>query len=108
MARPARSLWVSRWSSRRRHRTWILSITLASLGWGCWWIALFIAKFTSIQPDLAWVEVAAGIFGVPGLLAALWTVRAQKAWLLLTCIPIFANLGLLALPWVLPEHLFAS
>ena len=71
-------------------------------------MALFIAKFTSFQPDLTWVEIAAGAFGVPGLLTALWTVRAQKAWLLLTCIPIFANLGLLLLPWVLPDHLFGQ
>jgi len=71
-------------------------------------MALFIAKFTSFNPDPSWVEIAAGIFGVPGLLAALYSVRAQKAWLLLTCIPIFANLGLLLLPWLLPERLFGS
>ncbi len=71
-------------------------------------MALFVAKFTSFQPNLEFVEIAAGIFGVPGLLAAMWAVRAQKAWLLLTCIPFFANLGLLLLPWVLPEHLFGG
>ena len=83
-------------------------MTLASLGWGCWWAALFLAKYTSLEMQLIWVEVIAGLFGLPGLLAALWSVRAQKAWLILTCIPLFANIGLLALPLVLPEHMFGS
>ena len=83
-------------------------MSLASLGWGCWWAALFLAKFTSLDVDLGWVEILAGLFGGPGLLAAVWSLRAQKAWLILTCIPLFANIGLLALPIVLPEHLFGG
>ena len=83
-------------------------MTLASLGWGCWWAALFLAKFTETTPDLRFVEWAAALFGVPGLLIAIFTLRAQKAWLYIAAIPLFANLGLLLLPWVIPSGLFAA
>ncbi len=82
-------------------------MTLASLGWGCWWAALFVAKFTPIVPDWRWVEFAAALFAAPGLLVALLTVRAQKTWLCFAAVPILANAGLLVLPVVLPHDLFA-
>jgi hypothetical protein len=106
MARPLRGLEVTRRYARRRHRTWMLSMTLASLGWGCWWAALFVAKYTSIVPDWRWVEVAAALFAAPGLVVALLTVRAQRTWLFFAAVPILANAGLLVLPVVLPDNLF--
>lgn len=106
MARPLRSHWVPTRYGRRRHRTWILSMILASLGWGAWWAALFLAKFTALEVSVLWVEVVAALFGVPGLLVAVFTIRAQKAWLVFVSVPLFANLGLLLLPWVLPERVF--
>lgn len=86
----------------------MLSMTLASLGWGCWWAALFAAKFLEVTPDTRWVATIAALFAVPGILCALLTMRAQKAWLYFAAIPILANLGLLLLPLVVPRDLFGE
>jgi hypothetical protein len=85
----------------------MLSMTLASLGWGCWWAALFAAKFLELTPDTRWVATGAALFAVPGLLVAVVTMRAQKAWLYFAAVPLLANLGLLLLPLVVPSNLFA-
>lgn len=84
----------------------MLSMTLASLGWGCWWAALFLAKFTAVHPDTRSVAITAALFAVPGILVALYTVRAQRAWLYFVAIPLLANAGLLLLPLVVPSDLF--
>ncbi len=77
-------------------------MTMASLGWAVVWVDLALARLApSIAPDLrvaAWVACA---FGIVGLLAVVWAVRAKAAWLLVLLIPTFANVTLLAAPWAL-------
>jgi hypothetical protein len=87
---------------RRRHRTWMLSMTFASLGWGAWWIFLFL---TRVAPEHAptsgviqWIGVA---FALPGFAIAVWTVRAKLAWIVVTLVPLCANGSLLAMPLVM-------
>jgi len=80
----------------------MFSMTMASLGWAVVWVDLALARLApSIAPDLrvaAWIACA---FGVVGLLAVLWAVRARLAWLLVLLVPTFANVTLLAAPWAL-------
>ncbi len=81
-------------------------MTMASLGWGCWWAALFLAKFADVTPNARTVAIVAALFAAPGILAALVTMRAQKAWLYFAAVPLLANGGLLLLPLLIPENLF--
>jgi len=84
---------------RRRHRTWMLSMILASLGWGVWWIEVFLTRFAPEHaPSLHTTALVGGAFALPGLLVAVWTIRAKAAWILITLVPLCANLSLLALP----------
>ena len=108
MARPLRSLWVTRRYATGRRRMWMISMALATLGWGCWWGALFVAKFTEMVPDARWVGTSAALFAVPGFLMAILTVRAQSTWMLFAGVALLANVGLLLLPLVVPENLFAG
>jgi hypothetical protein len=80
------------------------SMTLASLGWGCWWLALLLRRVApGFAPGFLLTGWAAGVLAALGLLAALLTVRATKAWLLFSAVAIFANAALLFLPWTVPE-----
>lgn len=100
MARPLRSITQVRTVVvRRRHRTWMLSMICASLGWGVWWTTFALRRFA---PDWApslelsgWIAATIAAFG---LLVAIWTIRARAAWLLITLVPLFANASLLAMP----------
>jgi hypothetical protein len=100
MARPLRRLAQMRTTVvRRRHRTWMLSMVLASLGWGVWWIEVFLARVAPEHaPSLRATALAGGAFALPGLLVAVWTLRAKAAWILITLVPLCANLSLIALP----------
>lgn len=100
MARPLRKLADMRTVVvRRRHRTWMLSMCLASLGWGVWWLEVFLARFAPEHaPSLRTTALVGGAFALPGLLVAIWTIRAKAAWILITLVPLLANLSLLALP----------
>lgn len=101
MARPLRNLWKVRTVVRRRHRTWMASMCLASLGWGSWWITVFLMRYApGIAPGVATTGWFAGTFAAFGLLLALWSVRARGAWLLFTLVPIFANASLFLVPWL--------
>jgi len=77
----------------------MLSMMLASLGWGVWWITLALRKFApQSAPSLetaGWIAAGIAAFG---LLVAIWTIRAKAAWILITLIPLFANASLLAMP----------
>lgn len=84
----------------------MLSMTLATLGWACWWFALLLAKVAGVEPNVAWVEVCAAVFAIPGLAVAIFTLRAQASWLFFVSVPLMANAGLLLLPLVLPEDFF--
>ena len=101
MARPVRRLWKLRTVVRRRHRTWMFSMSMATLGWGIWWITLVLAHFVpDLRPELRITEWGAGACGVIGLLAAFWAFRAKLAWILIMSIAVFANGSLLLMPWI--------
>lgn len=101
MARPVRRLWKMRTTVRRRHRTWMFSMSMASLGWGVWWITLVLARFVpDAKPDLRITEWAAGACAFLGFVAALWAFRAKLAWLLIVAIALFANGSLFLMPWI--------
>lgn len=81
-------------------------MTLASCGWGVWWVGVFLAHF---WPDLspgfisgrALITAVSLAFAVPGLLLALLTLRARRSWLPFAFVAILANLALLSLPFLL-------
>jgi hypothetical protein len=87
MARPLRLQWKVRTLVRRRHRTWVHSMTLATLGWGVWWFAILLHKFVpGLSPGLgATYVVTCALAGVGFVLAQ--SVRAgldedgPPAWL---------------------------
>ena len=106
MVRASRMQWVPRAYARRRHRTWMQSMTLAALGWGVWWVGLFLARFwPEISPSFlsgrALITALSVLCALPGLVLALLTVRARRSWLPFSLVAIFANLSLLLLPWLL-------
>ena len=101
MPRPARPQWVQRSYARRRHRTWMKSMTLATVGWGAWWIALVIKRLAPEYAPGFWVVASfASVFALFGLAGALLTLRAQRSWLMCALGAVFANTSRLLLPWV--------
>lgn len=101
MPRPARAIWVPRRYARRRHRSWMLSMTLASFGWGTWWILLFVRRLApGIDVGLTLPSVVSTVFALLGLGVAVLTVRARKSWLIFTTVPLLANTSLLVVPWL--------
>lgn len=80
----------------------MVSMSLASLGWGCWWVFAFLTHFApGWAPSVGVVSWVSCGFAAIGLLAAIWTVRAKLAWLLLALIPLGANGSLLMMPVVM-------
>ena len=79
-------------------------MVLATCGWTTWWTTLLLAR---IAPTLALPEapvfVVSSAFAVSGLLLALWTIRAEKSWILFTSVPLLANSTLLMLPWLVSD-----
>jgi len=108
MARPLRNAWKVRTVVRRRHRTWMASMCFASMGWGSWWITVFLMRyFPSVAPGIATTGWFAGIFAAFGFAIAVFTVRARRTWLYFTLVPLFANASLFLVPWLV-ETLRAS
>ena len=103
MPRPARQIWVTRTYARTRHRSWMLSMTFASLGWGTWWVLLLVKKLTGASPDLLIPSILSTIFAILGLLVAVVTLRGRRSWLLFVTIPVLANASLFFLPWLAGE-----
>ncbi len=82
----------------------MLSMSLATLGWGVWWAAVALHRTApAIAPSATATYGIAGALGCLGFAVALFTVRGQPLWLALTLVPLFANASLLALPWLLPD-----
>jgi hypothetical protein len=101
MPRPARALWITRVYARRRHRSWHLSMILATLGWGTWWCVLFLHRLAPERAiPLALPAVVSTTAAVLGLAIALLTLRARRAWILFALVPLFANGSLLLVPWL--------
>lgn len=104
MPRPARAIWVKKSYARRRHRSWMMAMTLASLGWGTWWVALFVHRVApGLRFGLGVPSAISIVFAVCGLFFVLVTVRAKRSWLLLTLVPFLANASLLFVPWMARE-----
>lgn len=82
----------------------MLAMTLASLGWGCWWLELLLWRlWPELAPSPTLVGTFAGLFALAGLVASVLTLRGRnKVWLALAAVPLFANLSLLAVPFLLP------
>lgn len=78
-------------------------MTLASAGWGVWWIVLFLHRFAEIDPDVRVPGAISTVFAVLGLLVALVTIRAQRSWILFASIPVVANASLLFVPMLVGE-----
>lgn len=84
----------------------MLSMTLASLGWGVWWFALVLRELAPrFAPSLATIFGVSCSFAALGFLCGLVTLRARLAWALITCVPLFANASLLVLPLVVHHAL---
>jgi hypothetical protein len=79
------------------------SMTLASLGWGTWWVLLVSRKVFGYTPALLLPGVVSTSFAVVGLLVALLSFRARRSWMLFVMIPFLANITLLAMPWLASE-----
>lgn len=84
-------------------------MTLASLGWGSWWVALFVHHFfPGIVDGFGLTSVVSTSFALFGLGISVLTLRGQRSWLLFVLIPIFANASLLFLPWMVLDLLDAQ
>jgi hypothetical protein len=101
MARPLRRLYPGVSSARRRHRTWMLSMTLATLGATVWGIVLLWKHLDpAAAPSLATAFTLSSAFTVPGTILALLTLRARTDWLLFAAVPLLANGMMIVLPWL--------
>lgn len=95
---------MQRTYARGRHRRWMLAMTMATLGWGTWWVALLLHHFAPrLRLGLEWPGGVSLVFALLGLLQVLLAVRAKRSWMLLTLIPLFANASLLLVPWLVEE-----
>ena len=74
-------------------------MTLATFGWGVIWGALASSKL-GWTPPVHWIYLAAMGPGTLGLVYALLTVRARRAWVFMALVAIFANGSLVALPFL--------
>jgi hypothetical protein len=99
VARPLRNLQRMRTVVRRRHRTWMFSMCMATLGWLPWWTTLFLRRyFPELAPGWGATAWIATPFAVLGFVSAIWCFRAKLAWILFTLVPLFANASLLLMP----------
>ena len=101
MARPLRKLYPVSRIVRRRHRTWMFAMTLATFGAGVWGGALLWTRVApQSAPTLEQTFLISSAFAVPGFVLAFLTLRARLVWLLLAGVPLLANGMLLVLPWL--------
>ncbi len=79
-------------------------MVLATLAWSTWWMTVWTVKLVpEWAPSFEVTYVVAGIFAAPGLLLALFTVRARLVWVLLAGVPLFANATVFLLPPMLRD-----
>ena len=77
---------------------------LATLGWGTWWCVLFVHHFAPERTiPLALPAALSTALALLGLLVAILTLRARRAWVLFALAPLFANGSLLFVPWLVGE-----
>jgi hypothetical protein len=88
--------------ARRRHRTWVMSMTLATMGLAVWGaIVVWMRLDRAGAPSLETAFLASSCFSLPGWILGVLTVRAKRSWLLFALVPIAFNTMLLVLPWLL-------
>jgi len=105
MARPLRKLYPLQRMTRRRHRTWMVSMTLATGALGVWALTVVMLRVApELVPSFGVVFATACLFAVPGLLLGLYTIRSRLAWILFAMVPVFANGMLIVMP-LLVRHL---
>ncbi|MDG1490930.1 MAG: hypothetical protein P8R43_03500 [Planctomycetota bacterium] len=107
MPRTMRSQAVPTNRVRFRHRSWMRSMTLATVGWGVVWCSLAAAKWGLAAPAGA-VYLVSGVPAAVGAFLALTTIRARKPWVLMTLVALFANASLLALPALFDDDIRAA
>ncbi len=105
MARPLRPLERPDWRVRRRHRTWVRAMILATLGWGVLWLSLLAHKLGWWHPSASALQWVASAPAAVGALYALVTVRARRTWLFVAGIALFANVSLLLVPALFADEL---
>ncbi len=77
----------------------MVAMTLATLGWGVWWISLLLLRFwPAYAPSLTTTQSLGFLFAGPGSLAGLLCLRARKSWVLLAGVALFANGSLFLMP----------
>lgn len=104
MTRPGRRFEGLGQEVRRRHRTWMASMTFATIGWAVIWLTLcFVRWAPEWAPSAAVAFNLGAAFGLVGLGLGVFTLRAKLAWILITAAPIFANASLLSLRVVVPD-----
>ena len=104
MVKPGREGVIQRPRVRRRHRTWMRSMIFATAAWGVFWGAALIEKLSEgWSPPLQLVYWLSTPLATAGFLMAVFTIRAQRSWLLFVSVPLFANGFLLFLLWMMPE-----
>jgi hypothetical protein len=101
MARPLRKLYPIQRIVRRRHRTWMASMTMATvamavLGATVVWMRVAPSSAPAGRTAL-WVSCA---FSLPGLALGLLTLRGRTHWFWLALVPLLANAMLLVVPWL--------
>ncbi|MCC7014602.1 MAG: hypothetical protein IT454_18725 [Planctomycetes bacterium] len=101
MPRPLRRLYPMSSMVRRRHRTWMLSMTLATGGAAVWGASLLWRKLDPAgAPSLLSTLMLSSAFTVPGTLLAFLSLRARTIWVLLAGIALTANGMMIVLPWI--------
>ena len=84
-------------------------MTLATLGWGSWWVAALLRALAPAAAPGPWATAwVACAFAAIGLAWGLVTLRAKLAWVAITAVPLFANGSLLLLPALLPFEQLAA
>jgi hypothetical protein len=82
----------------------MMAMTMATAGWSAWWLAAALARwFPDAAPPPMAVQVFSSTFAAFGIALALFTMRASRAWILISCVPLAANASLLLLPLVWPD-----
>ena len=77
-------------------------MTFASLGWASWWVTAALLHWKPMwAPSIDVTDQLAITFALLGFIAALLSVRARLAWLIVVAVPMFANLSVLLIPFTL-------
>jgi hypothetical protein len=101
MPRPLRKLYPMSSMVRRRHRTWIMSMTLATAGAALWGAALLWSRIDPAgAPTLKTTLLVSSAFTVPGTILAFLTLRARTIWIVLAGVALCANAMMIVLPWI--------